>query len=244
MIETWTSGIAYEQARNQHTLEGALVALPPLLDGLQVESLLDVGCGTGTWLRAALDMGIERVQGIDGVKLESADLHVDESLIRHCDFREAWNINERYDVVLCLEVAEHLEAQHAFAFVQKLTVCSDRIIFSAANPWQLGQHHVNCQWPAYWQGLFNQCGFACRDSLRWKIWDVAEIEPWYRQNVFLAERDECGASHEPRIPGVVHPDSMLTACRAWRSSQQSLVEAMARGVDRGIRKCLGVKCYE
>lgn len=220
------------------------MALPLLLGEPRPRSLLDVGCGTGTWLRAAHDMGIERVQGIDGVKLASDDLHVDDSLIRQCDFRGDWKINECYDVLLCLEVAEHLEEQHAFDFVKKLTSCSDRIIFSAASPWQLGQHHVNCQWPAYWQDLFNQCGFACQDRLRWKIWDTKEIERWYRQNMFMAERDERGAGNESRLPGVVHPDCMLPACRVWHSRQQSLLEAAASWVDRGLRKCLGMKSYE
>jgi len=244
MRRTSETSVWYDHEHNRHTLDGARAGLPLLLGDACPDSLLDVGCGTGTWLRAALDMGIGRVQGLDGAKLAASELHVDPSLIKYCDLREAWPFDERYGVVLCLEVAEHLDARHALPFIRKLTACGDRIIFSAANPWQTGQHHVNVQWPAYWQDLFNTCGFACRDNLRWKIWNASAIEPWYRQNVFLAERVESGAGGEPRIPGVVHPDCMPGACRAWRNSQRSLLEAMAWMLDRGVRKCLGVKSYE
>jgi hypothetical protein len=42
--------------------------------------------------------------------------------------------------------------------------------------------------------------------LRWKIWDDSRIEPWYRQNLFLARRAVDIAGLEPRIRSVVHPD--------------------------------------
>jgi hypothetical protein len=83
---------------------------------------------------------------------------------------------------------------------------SDLVVFSAACPNQPGQHHVNCQWPAYWQALFNERGFACSDDLRWKIWELGEIEPWYRQNIFVAKRAPEKAGRETRIVGAVHPE--------------------------------------
>jgi SAM-dependent methyltransferase len=236
--------IDYRHKLNRHGAQGPLVALPILLDGIRADSLLDVGCGTGTWLRAALDMGVERVRGIDGVALPASDLHVDPALIHVRDLSQDWKAEQRYDVALCLEVAEHLDESAAQPLIRKLTEHSDRVVFSAAPPWQGGQHHVNRQWPPYWQDLFNRHGFACYDRLRWKIWERREIEPWYRQNVFLAEKNEKEAGSEPRIPSVVHPDIMRSACEYWRRSRQSLPEVLAERLNRAVRRILGRQPHE
>jgi hypothetical protein len=105
-----------------------------------------------------------------------------------------------------LEVAEHLEEIHADLLIEMLTDHADGVVFSAACPGQEGQHHVNCQWPVYWQRLFNEHGFTCRDELRWQIWDDTRVEPWYRQNIFTARRSPEQAGQEPRLRSVVHPD--------------------------------------
>lgn len=231
--------IRYDYRNNLHSRRGPEVALPILLKDLQVDSLLDVGCGTGTWLRAAQDMGVGHVQGLDGVSLPQNELLVDKSLVQNCDFREKWRISRHYDVVICLEVAEHLEDRYAAPLIQNLTSHTDRVIFSAAIPWQTGEYHVNCQWPSYWQEHFNREGFVCRDTLRWRLWELSDVEPWYRQNLFLAERNEDEAGREPRIPGVIHPDSMATMCLAWRNANQSLPEGVAKLFDRGICRLLG-----
>ncbi len=244
MRDPTSAAIQYNHTANRHTLEGARTALERLLDGRRPGRLLDVGCGTGTWLAAALDIGIEQVLGIDGVALPSDQLHVPPGRILQRDLREDWGLDGQADLVLCLEVAEHLPADAAPGFVERLTRAGPRIFFSAASPWQGGQGHVHCRWPEYWQGLFNAHGFACRDSLRWRIWPEASIEPWYRQNLFLAERDSTAAGTEPRIPGVVHPECIRSACEYWRRRRQGLLVAAAEALDRGARRLLGVRPHE
>jgi SAM-dependent methyltransferase len=197
--------IDYDHSQNIHTLAGARAALSVLLGDRAPRSLLDVGCGTGTWLRAALDCGIPDVFGVDGVALTRERFHAPKTTYRQIDFTQPFALNRRFDVVLCLEVAEHLTAAAAEPFIQSLTRHGDTILFSAACPNQPGQHHINCQWPEYWQALFNRSGFACEDSLRWRIWRDGRIEPWYRQNVFQARKDP-SAGTEARIEPVIHPD--------------------------------------
>ncbi len=235
--------VDYSHAMNRHTSQGAAAALSILLEGCCPQSLLDVGCGTGTWLRAALDHGVAEVVGLDGVAVPSDGLHVPADLIRICDLLGDWELDRRFDLVLCLEVAEHLPEEAAPAFVKKLTDGGDRIFFSAANLWQQGQHHVNAQWPVFWQALFNQNGFVCHDTLRWKIWEEEAIEPWYRQNLFLAEKDTALAGREPRLHGVVHPDYMPACCEFYRQSRLSLLEALAGRLNRQVRRLLGVARY-
>ena len=198
--------IAYTHQPEVHSLAGPAAALPVMLSDGPTSSLLDVGCGTGTWMRAALDLGLTDVAGIDGIVLPEPQLHVPIHLIAQRDLTQPFDLGRRFDVVLCLEVAEHLPEAAVHPLIQSLTRHSDRIFFSAACLGQPGQHHVHTQWPAYWQQQFNAFGFACDDTARWRIWDDDRIEPWYRQNLFTAQRDPDRAGQEPRLCAVIHPD--------------------------------------
>lgn len=199
------STIDYSHAGNIHTLEGPQAALPRLFDGGVPASLLDVGCGTGTWLAAAAGLGLTDLAGIDGIAPPGGGALRPPMQFHVIDFRHTWDLRRKFDVVLCLEVAEHLEPDSGAALITSLVRHSDWVIFSAACPGQTGQHHVNCQWPDYWQQRFNEHGFACADDLRWKLWNDHRVEPWYRQNLFSARRSPHAGS-EPRIPAVVHPE--------------------------------------
>lgn len=200
--------IEYDHKLNLHTVLGAKTVLQQFFAAELPNSLLDVGCGAGTWLRAALDLGVREVLGIDGVSIDPGELLVSDQFFRLEDLSEPIDLGRRFDVVLCLEVAEHLAAAAASRLIATLVVHSDLIFFSAAVPGQKGQSHINCQWPSCWQNLFNEQGYACGDDLRWKIWDLKDIEPWYRQNVFVATRAPDLAGKEPRLRSVIHPDML------------------------------------
>ena len=226
----------YNHNANIHTVDGAARAFEVLFKEAGYKSVLDVGCGVGMWMRAAIDAGIPDVRGVDGVALSDRDLQVPGELIQQVDLTKPWSLDRKFDVVFCLEVAEHLPASCAADLVEQLTKHADLVVFSAASPWQLGQNHLNCQWPAYWQGLFNQHGYVCRDRLRWKIWDQEKVEPWYRQNMFLAEKSPQEAGQEERIPAVVHPAYMLTACENWQKTRSGLIETTGRWLRRTFSK--------
>ncbi len=215
--------ICYDHSQNSHGVVGPGEALPHLIRGRDIRSLLDVGCGTGTWLRAALNTGIARVKGIDGVVVADSDFCAPKILFEQVNLEEPFDLRETFDVALCLEVAEHLPPSAAPDLVRSLCLHSDVIIFSAACPGQPGQHHVNCQWPEYWQSMFNQNGFVCSDDLRWRIWDLTQVEVWYRQNIITAVRSNSEAGSEPRIPKVIHPEfaSAIAAIRDATSERAS-----------------------
>jgi SAM-dependent methyltransferase len=197
--------INYHHGSNRHTQDGPRVALPLLMGLSHPQSLLDVGCGTGTWLKAALELGIDDIFGVDGIELPDREFLVSKSFFRKMDLAGGWNLERRFDLAICLEVAEHLPADSAEQLVKSLTLHADTILFSAACPGQEGEGHINCQWPGYWQALFNHHQFRCEDSLRWKIWEQDAVEPWYRQNLFLATKDAGQAGSEPRLQRVLHP---------------------------------------
>lgn len=221
--------IDYDHTRNPHSTAGPRKALPELFRDGAPKTLLDVGCGTGTWLKAALENGVSEVVGVDGIAVPSEQLLVPANCVSIHDLTKSWRINRSFDAVLCLEVAEHLDHAYANVLIETLVNHSETVYFSAACPNQSGQHHVNCQWPAYWQQLFNSFGYTCSDEVRWRIWNMAEVEPWYRQNMFKACKDPKNAGNEPRIAPVIHPDMLysFTAASEIEACQRQIHQIAA-----------------
>jgi hypothetical protein len=52
-------------------------------------SVADVGCGAGTWLRVALDLGTTRVRGFDCGSVQPADLEIPAACFTQCDLAAA-----------------------------------------------------------------------------------------------------------------------------------------------------------
>jgi len=215
-------------AQNPQTMGGPSAAWPKLFpDGIPA-SILDVGCGIGTWLKAAINAGVIDVFGIDGVQIPPEQLLFPPNKFLCRDLTKPVDLGRRFDVVICLEVAEHIETNSSNILIETLTKHSDTVIFSAACVGQPGQHHVNCQWPHYWQQLFNKRGFVCEDNLRWQIWDDVRIERWYRQNIFVARSEVASAGHEPRIKAVVHPE-MLSPILPEKETFENHVKQIENG---------------
>src|SRR5207247_2541564 len=124
--------------KNVHNLDSPRAALPALLAEAKLRSLLDVGCGTGTWLRAAIEFGVPEVFGVDGVEIPKERLLVPPDCFQKQDLTRLWKLERRFDAVLCLEVAEHLEENDAPALLDALVAHADVILFSAACPGQPG----------------------------------------------------------------------------------------------------------
>jgi SAM-dependent methyltransferase len=206
--------INYCHLKSPHSVEGASAALSYVLPCIRPGSILDVGCGMGTWLKAAMEMNIADVRGVDGVALSCEELLFPREHFSIVDLSKPFNLSAQYDLVLCLEVAEHLSAKASSVLISSLVKHGKTILFSAACPNQPGQNHLNCQWPAYWQELFNQREYACDDEVRWRIWNDERIEPWYRQNMFTAFYNPDFARNEPRIMPVIHPH-MLPVIRGF-----------------------------
>jgi SAM-dependent methyltransferase len=219
--------IDYDHDRNQHSLEGARAALSFLFRAGLPGSLLDVGCGRGMWVKSAMDMGVSDVYGVDGVDIPVDHLHFPRERFQQVNLAGSWDLGRKFDMILCLEVAEHVDASVSELLVRGLVKHGDRVVFSAACPGQAGQHHVNCQWPGYWQQRFNANGFVCDDAIRWQIWNETAIEPWYRQNMFIARNDPKGAGSEPRIRPVLHPE--FVDCTDMRTRELKFLEQIEDG---------------
>ena len=94
-------------------------------------------------------------------------------------------IKQQFDLVVSLEVAEHLPCECAKVFVESLVKLGPVILFSAAVPFQGGTNHVNEQWPEYWAKLFQEQGYVAIDCIRNKIWQNDRVKWYYAQNILV-----------------------------------------------------------
>lgn len=166
-------------------LASARAILPLVRDLVPVTSVLDVGCGFGAFLAVWGELGVETRVGVEGEWITREALLVPPESVRVRDLEAPLDLDERFDLVTCLEVAEHLSPQRARGFVADLVARAPVVLFSAAIPGQGGTGHVNEQWQAYWVHLFRAHGYEPIDAIRPRIWDDPEVCWWYAQNTLL-----------------------------------------------------------
>ncbi len=200
------------------------------------QSVLDVGCGIGSWLRAASELGVCDVAGIEGHWLDRGLLQVSPEFVQACDLERGFDLNRRFDLTISLEVAEHLSHDSAPGFVASLVRHAPAVLFSAAIPLQGGHHHVNEQFLTYWVELFAHHDYRPLDFIRGEIWDNPNILWWLRQNIMFFAHDSViagndkllavAASHGPL--SVVHP-SVYLMNELKRIEYDRLTELLRRG---------------
>ncbi len=173
-----------ENAKSSYSSAKEIV--PLIVQLFKPISVVDVGCSSGKWLKCFQDIGIDDYLGIDNVnKNQGIELSISKTKFLQHDLKKRINIKRKFDLVLSLEVAEHLPASKADIYIDSLVNLGSIIIFSAAIPYQTGTHHINERWPSYWAKLFSERNFTPFDYFREKIWSNEKIEWWYSQNLLV-----------------------------------------------------------
>ena len=204
----------YDQIR-PGVRQSARVVVPLILDHLsaleaRMPRVVDVGCGEGWWAHEFAQHGCE-VIGVDGAYVDGSPLG-SRFLPHDLAHPLPGHLAGRFDLAVCLEVGEHLPAARSEGLVRDLVDLAPVVLWSAAIPGQGGVGHVTERWPTYWTDLFSQRGHEVSGALRWQLWDDANVEPWYRQNLLVTAAPEVAAElpalfRTPLSPPwpVVHP---------------------------------------
>ena len=229
--------LARERERNRASARRILGILQ---EYFAPRSVLDVGCGLGTWLAVARELGAAEIYGVDGSWLDPALLEIDPAFARRCDLEKGIALERKFDLVVCLEVAEHLHERAADTLVASLAAHGDVVLFSAAIPFQGGHHHVNEQFADYWAERFARHGYRALDFVRPRIWTDPEVLWWLRQNALVYAHERALERHPRlraeagtgRILSMVLPDvylSRMKAAQRTAEKHRKLMSALSGG---------------
>jgi hypothetical protein len=134
---------------------------PMIVSLLAPASAVDVGCGAGYWLTALEKHGVGDIRGITP-RLDG------EGVIQHLTRASLDAIPDqgrRFDVCLCVEVAQGLPPAGQDALIASCARLSDVVVFSSRLPGSPGSSPHDRPLP-YWAAAFWRHGYVLDDSLR------------------------------------------------------------------------------
>lgn len=212
-----------------------------LLEHFTPQSVVDVGCGTGTWLAAFRNHGISDVLGVDGDYVEESMLEIPRENFLPFDLSKPLQLERGFDLAISLEVAEHLDEAHADNFIDSLTDLAPIVLFSGAIPHQGGVNHVNEQWQDYWADKFKLKDYIPIDAIRKFTWSNNDVAAHYAQNIILYvsrnalmknKKLETAANRtDIDMLNVVHPDRYMRVVEK-NARLASTVENLQEELDR------------
>lgn len=188
----------YDWLQNEiikHESEQAAALGKLLLDVFNPQSVVDVGCGPGIYLLPFKDAK-RYVIGIDGAPGAGKSLAPFEFVLH--DLRNPYFTPKYFDLAVCIEVAEHLQPEHAPTLVATVTRLAPLVFWSAARPGQGGEGHWNEKDVAYWEQLFRAEGFFLAQNATRRVHQTIDTDPvydhchWLRWNTAIFRRAELG----------------------------------------------------
>lgn len=241
---------SFYQSQQQGSLRSAEIIVPLLINLINPKSIIDIGCGVGTWLSVFKKMGVEDILGVDGEWVNRRMLKIPDNCFLTHDMTQPLQLSRKFELVMSLEVAEHLPKEYAELFIDSLTRLAPVVLFSAAIPFQGGANHVNEQWPDYWAALFKAKEYEVIDCIRKHIWDNDKIKYWYAQNTLIFSNIEYIKSNtlllnefnntSKKMLSLVHPQHYLLAYNNMNMTLGQVFQALPSIVRRSFSFRLNV----
>jgi len=160
-----------------------------------VKSMLDIGCGVGSYLEGHIRAGVDRISGVE-YNYKSAIAHIPSILQPHIRYGDATkplsDLGDKFDCVWSVEVAEHIMPEGTDQFIENLVNNTNKyILLTAAPPGQRGTGHINLRPKDFWIDAIKAKGFNYLESeveVLKTEWDKLGAEWYITKNVMLFEK--------------------------------------------------------
>jgi len=179
------NGIWINKNQNEHAFDESLAyCIVNYLKDKGFESILDLGCGNGSYVRYFNKNEILSY-GYDGNPFTP---EITNGLCDIADLSKTLVLNRMYDCVMSLEVGEHIPKFYEEIFIGNvIRHTKDLVILSWAIPGQGGHGHVNCLENSYIKALMKEYGFENRlyvENILRKVCDLS----WFKNTIMVFQR--------------------------------------------------------
>ena len=149
-------GIPYE--RNEHWIQFFGSIADEIIRSLRPQKVLDAGCAWAFLVESLWDRGVES-WGIDISPYAISKIRPD--MENYCKVSSLTDpIEDRYDLITCIEVLEHMPEKQARDAIKNLTSASNTILFSSTPKDFDEPTHCNVKPTIYWLKLFAEYNFS------------------------------------------------------------------------------------
>lgn len=195
--------------------------IPPikyLVDKIQPNSVLDIGCGIGQYLSYFKYTSANEIIGIDGISEKATLLEPFEFISQNLEYN--FDLKRTFDLVICLETLEHLDEKVALGILENISKHAKKyILFSAGEPNQPGLNHINCQSIEYWLDKWGNLGWQVDefDSISMRLLSTFL---WFKRNILvLVKSDDNDVVGQPLI------DYISSKTIKWWNQPPSIVQS-------------------
>lgn len=132
-----------------------------IVEDINPKTVLDVGCSVGYMVQMLRELGVE-AWGIDNsvYAIDHASNEIQPYLrVASATQPLPGDLPQKYDLVLSIEVIEHLRPEESRNALALMCSYTDRILFSSTDSDINNPTHVNVQQREYWAEQFAQYGF-------------------------------------------------------------------------------------
>lgn len=180
--------IPYEEP--EHWVEFFGMIADRIVNDLHPRTVLDAGCAMGYLVAALRDRGVE-AYGVDISEYAISKVREDvRPFCRVASLTEAFpnDLPQHYDLVVTIEVLEHLYAEDGQKAIANLCKHADTVLFSSTPDDFEERTHVNVQQREYWAKLFFEQGFT--DDINYRPRYLTPYASLFRKNTDLVRQIE------------------------------------------------------
>lgn len=172
-------GIPYE--RNDHWLGFFRGIAEQLVSLFHPATVLDAGCAMGMLVEALRDLGVD-AEGVDISEYAISQAREDvRPYLRQASLADP--LGKRYDLIVSIEVLEHLSATDIPQATKNIANATDTLVFSSTPDDYKEATHISIRQPEQWSADFARHGL-----LRDPDVEIGFITPWagvYRRQTHL-----------------------------------------------------------
>ncbi len=188
-----SNGSWCQQTLYGHTFDIDLArGIDKLCSILLVKTIYDLGCGPGWYVKFLRDRGYD-AQGYDGnrnVEEMSSRFFNNGFYCQYMDLSEPVRADDHADMVLCLEVGEHIPADKENIFLDNLACNSGKyLLLSWAIPHQKGDGHVNCHTNQYIIDRMKSRNFRINVPVSILLRESSGL-PWFKSTIMFFEKTD------------------------------------------------------